>query len=342
MQRTYKHSVIGSVLQTILRMLSRLCLLVALVGVIARALPSQLQALPYIPDLVSVTPWLIIPAVLALILSLLTRRRMVTIMSFACVAVQVFWQAPFFISSTTLSDEARQAVASSVDTSDHYARVMTLNVYRGAADAEQIVETVSEQHVEVLALQETTDDFVAALTAAGISEYLPYSLVSSSDGVYGNGLWSATPLDDPSDDDVNSVSSFMPGGTVTFSDLPVRFVSVHTTAPVQGYWDVWLQALEELAQMQENTDVRYIFMGDFNATVDHTPFRDFLGDRFNDAVMQAGEGLAFTWPAHWQEISQFAGIDHIVVDQGITTGDCEVVNIDGSDHAALLTTIEVS
>ena len=81
---------------------------------------------------------------------------------------------------------------------------MTFNVYKGQADPQAIVELVRDQRVEVLALQETTEDFVKKLNEAGIEHYLPYAQVSSSDGVFGNGLWSATPLADPTDDDVNS------------------------------------------------------------------------------------------------------------------------------------------
>lgn len=329
--------------RAIARIVAGVCALVAAVGCIARMLPSELQSLPYVPQLVSVTPWLIIPAIVALILSLPTRRWIVAVVSVVCIAAQVMWQGPFFVNTTgSLSGEAQSAVSSSLNTSDQYARVMTFNVYRGDADPEQIVRTVRDEHVEVLALQETTDEFVEALTAAGIGQYLPYSRVSSADGVFGNGLWSATPLGDPSDDDVDSVSSFMPGGTVTIGDVAVRFVSVHTTAPVAGYWNTWRQALEELGRMRADTGTVYVFMGDFNATVDHTPFREFLGDRFRDAVMQAGEGIAFTWPTPVSGPFRFSGIDHIVVDQGITTGDCEVIEIDGSDHAALLATLELS
>ena len=151
---------------------------------------------------------------------------------------------------------------------------------QGQADPQAIVDAVRDQRVEVLALQETTDEFVAALNDAGIGTYLPYAQVSSSDGVYGNGLWSVTALADPADDDVHSSASFMPGGTVTLGDVPVRFVSVHTTAPVPGYWEQWRRSLDELAMLRADTGTKYIFMGDFNATTDHTPFRNFLGDRF--------------------------------------------------------------
>ena len=50
---------------------------------------------------------------------------------------------------------------------------MTCNVYKGRADAREIVDLVRSEHVEVLALQETTDAFVDDLNRAGIASYLP-------------------------------------------------------------------------------------------------------------------------------------------------------------------------
>lgn len=328
---------------TVLRILSGACALIALVGVVARALPEQVQALPYVPVIVSAAPWFAVVAVAALLAALVSRRWIVAVVALACIGLEVWWQYPFFVSQVQLPAEATAAVAAGqANTADRYARVMTANVYKGQADPQAIVDAVRERRVEVLALQETTDDFVAALNDAGIGAYLPYSQVSSSDGVYGNGLWSVTPLGDPRDDDVNSSASFMPGGTVTLGDVPVRFVSVHTTAPVPGYWEQWRRSLDELAMMRADAGTRYIFMGDFNATTDHTPFRNFLGDRFHDAVEQSGHGFAFTWPTDREWLPRFAGIDHIVIDRGMTAGQCEVLEIPGSDHAALLATVAVS
>lgn len=327
---------------TILRILSGLFTVGALAGVLSRALPAELQVLPYVPVIASATPWFTILAVLALVCAIISRRWVVMLLALACIGLEIWWQYPFFVSQHPLPAEASVAVAAGqANTADRYARVMTCNVYKGQADPQAIVDVVREQRVEVLALQETTDEFVTALNDAGLGVYLPYSQVSSSDGVYGNGLWSVTPLGDPRDDDVNSSASFMPGGSVTMGDTTVRFVSVHTTAPVPGYWAQWRRSLDELALMRANTDVRYVFMGDFNATTDHTPFRNFLGDRFSDAAKLSGHGFTFTWPTNREWIPRFAGIDHVVLDQGMTAGQCEVKEIAGSDHAALLVTIAV-
>lgn len=80
---------------TVLRILSGLCALVAVVGVVARALPEQLQALPYVPVIVSATPWFVVAAVLALLFALISRRWIVALVAVACIGLEVWWQYPF-------------------------------------------------------------------------------------------------------------------------------------------------------------------------------------------------------------------------------------------------------
>ena len=314
----------------------------SLLATIARALPSDLQAVPYVPVVVSAMPWFMIVSLVSLLFAAYARRACAALVALACLAVNVWWQYPFFSPGDGLPSEAVTAVSQvKADTGDAYARVMTCNVYKGRADAQAIVDMVRDERVEVLALQETTDAFVAALKRAGIESYLPYAQIASADGVFGNGLWSAAPLGDPVDDDVDSSASFMPGGTVKFAGgrRPVRFVSVHTTAPVPGHWRQWKRSLDELGRKRQDTATRYVFMGDFNATTDHAPMRDFLGTRFRDASRSSGHGFAFTWPTNRRIIPIFAGIDHVIVDRGITAGQVQTRQVRGSDHVALLATI---
>ena len=56
--------------------------------------------------------------------------------------------------------------------------------------------------------QAFTDKDMSLLDEAGIHSYLPYSQVSSSDGVYGNGIWSATELRRPVDDEVEGPDDY--------------------------------------------------------------------------------------------------------------------------------------
>ena len=94
--------------------------------------------------------------------------------------------------------------------------------------------------------------------------------------------------------------------------------------------------------MQQKTGTAYVMMGDFNATYDHAAFRGILGSRFSDATRQAGHGLVFTWPANHTGVPAFAGIDHILIDQGMVVGQVQSKHVAGSDHAALLATLQVA
>ena len=326
-----------------MRFLAGILSIAALLGTVSRILPAEIQAWPYVPIIVSLVPWFAILAVIAWFAVLFRNEQCRYCLRLQRSRCKYGGSIRFFYNETKLPRAAIAAVSgASANTQDDYARLMTCNVFKGHADAQEIVDVVRSERVEVLALQETTDAFVDELNKAGIGDLLPYAQVASSDGVYGNGLWSASPLGDPADDDVDSSASFMPGATVAFNDgqTQIRFVSVHTTSPTDGYWQQWKRSLDELGRLRYDTSRRYVFMGDFNATDDHTPFRNFLGARFTDAAKQAAGGLVFTWPANIDYVPTFAGIDHIVLDSGMLAGRVKSLKIDGSDHKALLATVQ--
>ncbi len=379
----------------------------AAAGMGARLLPASLCALPFVPVIVSVTPWFALPALASFVLSFLPTWRKARVLRFivravgvACLSLELAWQGPFFVASARVNEaravddgaataegeaaanggssepggsdsatadadaattaegessaNANSINASSDASSANTLQVMTCNVYKGAADAASIVELVRSQGVQVLALQETTVEFVEALEEAGISSLLPYSERSSSDGVFGNGIWSACPLDDGASDEIGSSASAMPAGTVTLTsadDTPVRlrFVSVHTCSPVPGYWDLWKTSLDELGVVHERLaqegSPAYVLMGDFNATYDHVPFRQMLGQSgstpLHDAARETGQGITCTWPSN-KAVAPLAAIDHVVTSDAVTATSVAAFCVAGADHLALVATLAVS
>ncbi len=363
-----------------MKALTTVLALLAAVGAAARVLPSGLCTLPFVPDIVSAEPWFALAAAISLLLSFVpvwrehrTLRLFVRILTVACIALQVTWQLPFFVPSarvsaaTAAAEEASSAAdgsnaganAASTDgssassTASSTLRVMTCNVYKGAADAATIVELVRSEGIQVLALQETTIEFVEQMEAAGLNELLPYSMRSSSDGVYGNGVWSATPLADTASDDIGSSASAMPAGTISVQTAngtaQVRFVSVHTCSPVVGYWDLWKQSIDELSVVRErlaaDSSVNYVLMGDFNATYDHAPFRDLLAEgsetALHDAARETGQGVISTWPAN-KVVPAFCAIDHVVSSENVVATSVTTATVPGADHLALIATLQVS
>ena len=326
---------------------------ITLVGVVARLVPAAASDLPYLPVIVALTPWFAATAVVALVLSRALgagTRIAVRVLILGALVLEALWQGPFLIPHAQAGASAGQASAPA-QASATTLRVMTCNVFKGKADPERIVELVRSEGVQVLALQETTRDFVSELERAGLGELLPYSSRASSDGVYGNGIWSALPISDAQSDAVGSSASAMPSGTVTLgaddsgAGARICLVSVHTCAPVPGYWDLWKRSVEEIGSVRDratvDTATRYVLMGDFNATYDHAPFREMLGGTLRDAAREVGR-LTLTWPADRGPVPALSGIDHVVMGPGVGAQDIEVAPVAGTDHRALLATLEVS
>lgn len=316
---------------------------------VLRMTPNGLDGKRYIPLIVAFVPWMAVLSAAILLISLISRRRVLAVISVLCLVMQLVWHAGFLSPRVSLSSAARMAVTSvtaSVD--DRYARLMTLNTRNGQADAAQIVRTVREQHVEVLALQELNSSMISRLNEAGIRELLPYSVVantSSSDNGGVNGLWSAAPMSERTGDLIPIEASSIPAASIDFDGTVIRFGSVHPFSPRPSNQGLWDRGLGSISQLRED-DHTFVLMGDFNATWDHASFRYLLGGRFVDAGENAGEWFHMTYPANKKLFSVIpvpaaVEIDHIVHDRGVVVGDLDAVTIAGSDHKALLGTLEV-
>ena len=325
----------------------------ATLGVIAvmvlRMTPNGLDGKRYIPLIVAFVPWMAVLSAAILLISLMSRRRVLAVISVLCLAMQLVWHAGFLYPRVSLSSAARTAVtAATTSVDDRYARLMTLNTRNGQADAAQIVQTVREQHVEVLALQELNSSMISRLNEAGIRELLPYSVVastSSSDNGGVNGLWSAAPMSERTGDLIPIEASSIPAASIDFDGTVIRFGSVHPFSPRPSNQGLWDRGLGSISQLRED-DHTFVLMGDFNATWDHASFRYLLGGRFVDAGENAGEWFHMTYPANKKlfeviPIPAAVEIDHIVHDRGVVVGDLDTVVISGTDHKALLGTLEV-
>lgn len=332
----------------ILTILLWLATAVILLAMLLRMLPNSLDGKRYIPIIVSLMPWLGFLSAVIVIAALAIRRIggrvLLAIIGVVCVIVQVGWHWGYISARQSISNTAKTVVTQVTseglpNTTDKYARIMTLNTKQGAADAGTIVETVKTEHVEILALQEVSMGLLSQLSDAGIANYLPYSVAAQQtrhDNGGVNVLYSAAPMENVKDNLIPVESSSVPAATMDFAGTKVRFGSVHPFSPRPRNQGLWNRSLDSLAQLQ-HCDNLYVLMGDFNSTWDHASFRYLLGSRFLDSGQQAGEGLHMTYPA----MLPIVEIDHIVHDKGVAVGDLETKYIPGSDHRALLATLEM-
>ncbi|MFF3063880.1 endonuclease/exonuclease/phosphatase family protein [Oerskovia sp. NPDC057915] len=280
-------------------------------------------------QLVSVTPWVALAALLVLLLSLSRRRWVLSAVAGLMVVVHAVWLLPFFVPGPGIEAGA-----------DGTLRVMAVNVLYGRADARAVVEAVREEKVELLSVVELSDEFEAALVEAGIEEALPYAWtrVHPTEGAAGSGLWSATPLTDGRD---GVASRFhQPSAVVGVDGTSVRVTAVHPHPPTPGAVDLWTDDLALLRDEAHTDPMPQILLGDFNASYDHAAFRDLLGDRFADATRLAGDGVNLSWPAD-RRYPPLVDLDHVVVDEGMRVDDVGPVTIPGTDHLAILATVQV-
>lgn len=311
----------------------------------ARFAPSALSNGRLVPEAAAFVPWLAVPSAIMLVIAALTRRKTLIAVTVLCLACQIVWHAGFFAPAPRIAEEATQPTpARTAD--DAVMRVMTLNTKNGNADAEQIVSIVRDQRVEVLALQEVSDSLVERLSAAGLDELLP-SRVLGAAGAGDNGginaIYALAPVSDASDSILPVTGSAVPACTIVAGGRPVRLVSAHPASPKTGARGFWNESLANLGTLRRYDD-EYLIMGDFNSTWDHSRYRKMLGDTLVDASQQAGEGFHMTYPSepHYAmvPVPPMIEIDHIVYSKnsGMSVGDLQTVDVQGTDHFALLGT----
>ncbi|MFJ2299185.1 endonuclease/exonuclease/phosphatase family protein [Oerskovia paurometabola] len=299
------------------------------VGAVTLARALGFDGVTPLVQLVSLTPWVALAALVVLLFSLSRRRWVLSAVAGALVVAHAVWLVPFFVPGSGIGPDA-----------DGTLRVMATNALYGRADARAVVEAVREEKVELLTVVELTEDFETALVAAGIEDVLPYAWTRThpTEGAAGSGLWSATPL---ADERAGVASRFhQPSAVVGVDGTSVRVTAVHPHPPTPGAVDLWTDDLALLRDEAHADPTPQILLGDFNATSDHSAFRDLLGDRFADATRLAGHGLNLSWPAD-RRYPPLVDLDHVVVDAGMRVDDVGSVAIPGADHLTILATVQV-
>ena len=298
-----------------------------------------------IPEAAAFIPWLALLSVLVLIIAALTRRKVLSAVTVLCLVCQIVWHVGFFLPAPRIAEEAVEAVPEQTTPRDTVMRVMTLNTKNGNADAEQIVSIVRDQHVEVLAMQEVSGSLIERLSAAGLDELLPSRVIGLA-GAGDNG-------------GVTSSTRSRPCATLRKASCPSPDLraGLHDNrriprgAPRQRASHIAQDGHARLLEREPHQlgnlapiQHEYLIMGDFNSTWDHSRYRKMLGDTLVDASEQAGEGFHMTYPSepHYAmvPVPPMIEIDHIVYSKnsGMSVGDLETVNVQGSDHFALLGT----
>ena len=206
-------------------------------------------------------------------------------------------------------------------------RVASANLLVGAADAAWVVRVVREQRVDVLAVQELTQEWLAAADRAGLGGLLPQRHVEPEGGAGGTAIFARVPFREAGSRHNWFLEGYavlaLPGGGV------LRVESAHAASPYNaeavGPWRTTLRR-EPAADGSPR-----VLLGDFNATLDHGLLRELIGTGYRDAADVVGAGLVGTWPYEGDPVPPVT-LDHVLADRRIGVRSFAAYPIPGSDH----------
>ncbi|WP_238016627.1 endonuclease/exonuclease/phosphatase family protein [Dactylosporangium sp. AC04546] len=275
-------------------------------------------------QLIAFTPYVAVVSLVPLALAVLTKRIWPAV---AAAVVAVAFAAcvlPRWIADSDAGVPAGPTL-----------RVMTVNTLYGQADPDQIVRLVRDGAVDLLAVQEYTEEGRTALRAAGLEETLPDAVTYPRAGGGGSAVYSRFPLADKG-----------------YRQLPGGFMQAHARVQVPGAPEVYVESAHPCAPMGRASDACWLadlaaqpaatptgpvnlLMGDFNSTLDHKAFRRVLAKGYHDAADLAGAGLSASWPYDNRWYYPSVTLDHILADERVGVRKVVVHRVAGSDHRAV-------
>ncbi|MEV0460229.1 endonuclease/exonuclease/phosphatase family protein [Catellatospora methionotrophica] len=210
-------------------------------------------------------------------------------------------------------------------------RVATVNADVGAADPAALVRLVRAERLDVLAVQQLPPAGVAALTAAGLDTLLPYHELRPE---WDASIYSRFPLNRGG---ALAADTAWPQTTaeLTVGTRTVRLVAVHTYYPV-GDPQRWTRDMAALASAARDSGPDTVFLGDFNATLDHAPMRDLLAAGLTDTHDELGRGWARTWPVGMNLLPPLVQLDHVLHGPGLAGVSAGERTVPGTDHRAVV------
>ena len=277
--------------------------------------------------LISFTPYVAALSVLVLLLALMSRSIVMTAIALACVVLQAAWLVPAF-AGASVGDGPTLTV-------------MTSNMKRGSADTDAITNQVRTHHVDLLGVEELTDEAVARLHASGVTAELPYRSTDPRGDFGGNGLWSRYPITKRRVAEMNDLRLVISQVAVDGQQLTV--VVAHPRSPdLQNHtgWD-----RDHIAMRKELRGIQgpMIVAGDLNATLDHRAMRNLQADGFVDAAEQSGAGVTATFPVGHDSPFPLFAIDHVLTrNTRLVAIDVQTVEIPQTDHRALIATYRIT
>ncbi|MFT8704951.1 endonuclease/exonuclease/phosphatase family protein [Bifidobacterium aquikefiricola] len=354
--------------------------------------PYSVNGVRPLPECIALIPMLTVPLVLVMGASAVTGHWLQWCIGVPLLLVQLMWfgasrwnMPRFILHLFGFSERRRRARADSSEHSDvdasHQARsehmgsislhqphfkVMSLNCRFGRADAAELLTYVQSEHIDVLALQEVTEELIERLDKAGIGLDMPYRSLgrpSPQDNGGTNALFSRVKPVEQSAASVDILAANIPTLCIEIAGKRVRFASAHPKSPGRGgrFWQIGIERLagfsKRITSLHEISDISHeqafpsyspspqdtVVMGDLNSSIYHPVFRHLIRTSgLSDAAYEMRAGLHPTFPSSWRYVPSILEIDHVLLTEGVVPQSISTAIIPGSDHRALIVAITLS
>ncbi|MGU3432097.1 endonuclease/exonuclease/phosphatase family protein [Actinomycetes bacterium M1A6_2h] len=277
--------------------------------------------------LASFVPVLVVVAVVGTVVLAAVRQWVLCVIGAVVVAVGAVTQAPLFVANSSKAGDGPSV------------RLMQANLMLGEADPAALVDMVRGRDIDVLTVEELTDEAVDGLREAGLEELLPQQFLAPFTLGGGTGIYSRFPMSNG-----RNLDGYILGNLVAEVDVdasqPLTLFAVHPIAPFprSSRWS------DEMTRLRRDAaaagDGTVVLSGDFNSTYSHRQFRDFFDLGFSDAADRLGAGIISTYPTD-MVYPPVVAIDHVLTKNADATS-IEAFDIAGSDHRGLIADITVA
>ncbi|MET7421637.1 endonuclease/exonuclease/phosphatase family protein [Dactylosporangium sp. NPDC005555] len=275
-------------------------------------------------QLIAFTPYVAVISLVPLAIALLTKRIWPAVAATVVVVAFAACILPRWISDSDAGVREGPTL-----------RVMSVNMLIGQADPGRIVSLVRSGAVDLLTLQEYTEEARTALRTAGLDQLLPNAVSYPRPGVTGSAVYSRFPLTDRGYRRFISDFGQAQAGVRVPGAAELHVESVHSCAPSDGTRDAcWVADLAAQPAATPSGPVN-LLIGDFNATLDHDAMRGVLAKGYHDAADVAGAGLDTSWPYDERWYIPGVTIDHVLTDKRVGVRKVVIHRIAGTDHKAV-------
>jgi endonuclease/exonuclease/phosphatase (EEP) superfamily protein YafD len=279
--------------------------------------------------LAALTPWAPLTAVLAVLLTLLTRHRptLITALATATAAVLVVQPYPH-----PVPDQPHTVTP---------VTVLNLNTLLSQANPHSLLDTIRHERPDFVVLEELNPALYDTLTSQGINTLMPYHYVELRQAWYGTGIWSRTALVNTSS--IPDMTSAALIAHTVVRGTPVTIAGVHPVAPIADRI-LWIHEFANLTNAVHPLLTRgaLLISGDFNANRGHRPYDQLLQSGLHDtATTTSWAWDNSSWPANGPTPFPVLRIDHVLYNDAVTANSMRTVHVPGSDHEAIVAKLTI-